>query len=1053
MKTGKRLLALALMLLMLLSVLPTGALAAYAPFSTSYSYESVTLTGYTEKQLAAFPVSTFLSLLGDEYADAQKIAWTRDTSSDNYTVADAATGTVDLRFLGSHYFDLYAIVGSGNMLDFAGNKQLRVRVEEGYDHLLSSYSLQWRGDGAEWTVCENQRFSSGQYQEMYWVNFFPKPEQAKEYRVRFQLKNAVDGLQVFTGNYNTAEAALASGKAVALTEEDGSYAIPVELHDNDFCFVLENGGVKTCSNVEMNVYVSGGYFYPGQLMKDGTQIDWSYDFSERDENNVLTYIYRQSDSVYSPDAQFSLKMRYSSPLGGADNLEEIESAYVDGGTENIKEQLFSETGYVADYTGAGRKFTLTDKYGYTGTFKVVLKFYDEPVTPPDPVDPSQETKPDSNGDTYFQAKSAKAKKGYVGYFVMPSGADSLYRSSDNCYQTVLLRPEHGAELDMSQLIPTFYVHSGTEAFAKSAGEEAAVKQTSGVSVVDFTTSPVQYTAKDSAGTAIKNYWVTYKKYQDTPALFVNGPAFDALQEDVEDRYKREVLLTGTDDYHDVFFANLGGAALGGLTVTLDKEAQQTLKLDDFWTMGGHGNDTLNAFKETGWNYVTSAAKLRLRLKDTPDKLPTNEISGVMTISSDAGTKYIYLTGSVRPELITDSVPNGVKYVPYSVMLQTNNHSDDNTVSFALESGSLPDGLTLNARTGEIYGVPTTVGTSTFTIRASFSAEGLEDSVKEYTIEIADNSDANVDASSDHTILDRVFNMGDLNDDWQGQYHDQVFRVGHEYAEFVKFFIDGQLLVDGDDYISEEGSTKITIRSKTFGRFGPGTHTIAVEFRRHSDNVMTKTAQNYRSTVNTWINGGNGANSAGLPYNPAASTSNGNFIDVHANDWFYNDVMWANKAKYLVGVSANRFAPAQNTTQAMVVTILARVAEIDLSAYEGSGQKLWYTAAANWAASIGMIDWDTFKPNEPIRRGDLAVMLIKYFDGVKVPYTVPAENEKAAFSDAAAMTAAEEQAFQCCYRAKIFLGNGKNDMRPDSFTTRAQLAALTRRIVNYIDANR
>ena len=31
MKTGKRLLALALMLLMLLSVLPTGALAAWAP--------------------------------------------------------------------------------------------------------------------------------------------------------------------------------------------------------------------------------------------------------------------------------------------------------------------------------------------------------------------------------------------------------------------------------------------------------------------------------------------------------------------------------------------------------------------------------------------------------------------------------------------------------------------------------------------------------------------------------------------------------------------------------------------------------------------------------------------------------------------------------------------------------------------------------------------------------------------------------------------------------------------------------------------------------------
>ena len=236
---------------------------------------------------------------------------------------------------------------------------------------------------------------------------------------------------------------------------------------------------------------------------------------------------------------------------------------MDDGTEDIKEQLFGETGYTADYTGTGHKFTLTDVYGYTDSFWVKLKTYTgTPIYDPDP---SGENAADYSGDTYFQAVSAKAEKGNVRYFVMPSGADSLYRSSDNCYQTVLLRPEYGAELDMSQLIPTFYVHSGTEAFAKSAGEEAAVKQTSGVSVVDFTTSPVQYTAKDSAGTAIKNYWVTYKKYQDTPALFVNGPAFDALQEDVEDRYKREVLLTGTDDYHDVFFANLGGAALGILS--------------------------------------------------------------------------------------------------------------------------------------------------------------------------------------------------------------------------------------------------------------------------------------------------------------------------------------------------------------------------------------------------------------------------------------------------------------------------------------------------------
>ena len=360
------------------------------------------------------------------------------------------------------------------------------------------------------------------YDDYYGAYYFPEPEQAKEYRVRFQLTNAVDGLQVFAGSYDTVEAAEASGKAVTLTEESGSYAVPVEQYSNDFCFVLENGGVKTCRNVEIYVNSDNGYFEPEKLLENGTVIYNGAGSRSYDKDYVYTYTYRLSEQAYSADAQYSVKLRYSSPLGYVNRLEEIASAYVDDGTEDIKEQLFGETGYTADYTGTGHKFTLTDVYGYTDSFWVKLKTYTgTPIYDPDP---SGENAADYSGDTYFQAVSAKAEKGNVRYFVMPSGADSLYRSSDNCHQTVLLRPEYGAELDMSQLIPTFYVHSGTEAFAKSAGEEEAVKQTSGVSVVDFTTSPVQYTAKDSAGTAIKNYWVTYKKYQDTPALFVNGPA-------------------------------------------------------------------------------------------------------------------------------------------------------------------------------------------------------------------------------------------------------------------------------------------------------------------------------------------------------------------------------------------------------------------------------------------------------------------------------------------------------------------------------------------------
>lgn len=462
----------------------------------------------------------------------------------------------------------------------------------------------------------------------------------------------------------------------------------------------------------------------------------------------------------------------------------------------------------------------------------------------------------------------------------------------------------------------------------------------------------------------------------------------------------------------------------------------------------------------GRNYeeVQNQWRLLTREKNAPEKLETTEISGVLTVVSNAGTKYIYLTGSILPEIVTESVPNGVKYVPYSVMVQTNNHDDASKVTFSVDAGSLPNGVSLNENTGEIYGVPTKTGTYKFSIKASFSAEGASDSVKEYTIEVAENTDQNVEKENEHPILNYVYDMGENGgiDDWKGKFHEQDFRVDHTYAEFVKFFIDGDLLKEGKDYESSEGSTKITIYRKTFERYGNGKHTIAAEFR-NSDNTMTKSTQNYEANVKIKVNQGSSSAPIASPNKPTTpatpSQSTGRFVDVNKPDWFYDNVMWAAEQGYMVGVSANRFAPKQNTTQAMVVTVLARIAKVDLTAYAGGAQTNWYTSAANWAQSLGMISLDTFEPNAPIRRGDLAVMLLKYFDGIKVSYGVPKQQERVNFFDAAEMTAEEELAFQCCYKEKIFLGNGKNDMQPNGFTTRAQLAALIERIAGHVEANK
>ena len=73
-----------------------------------------------------------------------------------------------------------------------------------------------------------------------------------------------------------------------------------------------------------------------------------------------------------------------------------------------------------------------------------------------------------------------------------------------------------------------------------------------------------------------------------------------------------------------------------------------------------------------------------------------------------------LPGEIQPVITTVSLPSGVVGTPYSGKLAVANSL---AVTWSVESGSLPDGLTLGSD-GSITGTPTTAGVSTFTAKAA-----------------------------------------------------------------------------------------------------------------------------------------------------------------------------------------------------------------------------------------------------------------------------------------------------------------------------------------------
>ena len=553
-------------------------------------------------------------------------------------------------------------------------------------------------------------------------------------------------------------------------------------------------------------------------------------------------------------------------------------AAIPASAADIKDQLFSRAyrvggGYGADFS-KGVVFTVIDTDNHVHHIAVKTIPFDESIA--------------LSSDTYMNMYGARQEKkddsGYTddySVYVLDDADDDYYA---NGYQTVFLmnrtydstsRQYSYTPVTDQNIRPSFTAAAKVNIFA-SVGGGAAVKQTSGESLVPFTSGKaIQYSASAEDGANLANYWVTFLTQQSGgPQLFVNATNDESRYVEVNGTKmpQREVYLNEDhDNKHDVFFANVGDANMTGLYVKL--ENAENVKLDDYWTVGD--TKTLSAFtttdeKDSDGNYVSygelaNVAKVRLvPVTDADGNVQFGAISGTLVIGyTGSGTEpveevRINLTGIAgTPTITTTSVLDGVKYVPYSSVIQTNNMYGTDKMAFSVTNGKLPDGLTLKPN-GEIYGIPTKVGEYTFTVTALYDKNEELQCRKTYTITIKDNTDANVLATNDdaqgYPLLDAVPDVNVRNFPADGV----TFRSEGAYAEFVAFYLDGKKLVDGTDYVSSEGSTRIVIQSQTFKNAGNGTHTISAEFRTGG----TADGEMHRTSQNVDVTGARGGSSGG-----------------------------------------------------------------------------------------------------------------------------------------------------------------------------------------------
>ena len=181
-----------------------------------------------------------------------------------------------------------------------------------------------------------------------------------------------------------------------------------------------------------------------------------------------------------------------------------------------------------------------------------------------------------------------------------------------------------------------------------------------------------------------------------------------------------------------------------------------------------------------------------------------------------------------------------------------------------------------------------------------------------------------------------------------------------------------------------------------------------------------------------------------------SIANLPFTDVSKNDWFHDDIRYVYENGLMNGISSTQFAPYGSTTRGMIVTILYRmegqpaVSRDCPFADVASGS--YYERAITWAAANGIVTGHSstiFAPDANITREQLAAILYRYAIYKGLDVSVGESTNILSFEDFASLSEYAIPAMQWACGAGVLYGFG-GSLLPDAPANRLQAAAILHR---------
>ncbi len=175
-----------------------------------------------------------------------------------------------------------------------------------------------------------------------------------------------------------------------------------------------------------------------------------------------------------------------------------------------------------------------------------------------------------------------------------------------------------------------------------------------------------------------------------------------------------------------------------------------------------------------------------------------------------------------------------------------------------------------------------------------------------------------------------------------------------------------------------------------------------------------------------------------------------FADI-VGHWAEKDILFATRRGIFSGTDRTHFTPNGQMTRGMFVTVLGRLAGAPHAtanniSFTDVPSDAYYAPYVVWATENGIasgVSADTFAPNRPITRQEMAVMMYHFAN--QQGYTLPMYYEKTTFSDQSQIRGWATEAVHTMQQAGILFGKQNNRFDPLGTATRAEVAAVLRRL--------